>query len=274
MRPLAYRQHRILERLQEESFASVAGLAAELRCSQMTIRRDLARLQSQGLVERSRGGAVPSRKIRLEFALAERAQARQREKAAIARAAAALVRPGDRVLIDTGTTTLALVRELRSRENISVVTTSLAVVSALLPSPGIECMLLGGIVRESSPDLYGPLLEDNLSRIHPDWAFIGCDGISLRAGLTTADARVARATALMVANASRVALLCDSSKATNDSFMTFAQIADIDVLITDDAMSVEVLDAARAVDVETIVVTAIDEKRASERAESPEAKGD
>ena len=265
MRPLAYRRQRILQRLEEESFAGVAGLAAELDCSQMTIRRDLARLQSQGLVERSRGGAVPSRRIRLEFALAERAQARRREKVAIARAAASLVRPGDRVLIDTGTTTLALARELRSREHISVVTTSLAVVSALLPSPGIECMLLGGIVRESSPDLYGPLLEDNLSRIHADRAFIGCDGISVRAGLTTADARVARATALMVANASRVALLCDSSKAANDSFMTFARIDDIDVLVTDDGMPDEIVEAARAAGVETIVVAAADEKRASAR---------
>ncbi|HUV39543.1 MAG TPA: DeoR/GlpR family DNA-binding transcription regulator [Planctomycetota bacterium] len=250
------RREAMLQILKQQSFASVSDLARRLGCSQMTVRRDLERLSAEGIIERTHGGASAGRRVTLEFSMGEQADVRRDEKAAIARAAAALVRPGQRIIIDTGTTTLALARELRGRERITVVTTSLAVVSSLLCADGIECMLLGGTVRESSPDLYGPLVEENLSRIHPDWAFIGCDGISLAGGLTTSDARVARATSLMIAAADRATLLCDSSKAGRDAFVTFAAIDDLDVLITDRGMSAEILDAARASDVETIIVEA------------------
>lgn len=255
MKPSVYRREKILRCLGEHSFATVSRLARELDCSQMTIRRDLARLESEGLLERSHGGATATRRIRPEFALGEKTEVFREEKTAIGRAAAVLIRPGERVLIDTGSTTLALARELRTREGISVVTTSLLVVSVLLSALGIECMLFGGIVRESSPDLYGPLLEWNLSRIHPDRAFIGCDGVSVDGGLTTSGPRVARASALMIENSGNVALLADSSKAESDSFVTFTKMEDIDVLITDDAMPGDILDAARASGVETIIVT-------------------
>ncbi|NIA20569.1 MAG: DeoR family transcriptional regulator [Anaerolineaceae bacterium] len=255
MKPFAHRREKILELISENSVATVAELAGEFHCSAMTIRRDLAELESRGQVERSRGGAIATRRIALEFALAERAGLHAAEKAAIGRAAAGLVRAGERIIIDTGTTPLALARELASREGISVVTPSLAVVSVLLQSSGVECMLLGGIVRESSPDLYGPLVEENLSRIHADWAFVGCDGLTVGGGLTTTDLRVARAMALMMSNAAKVVLLMDSSKTAKDSFFKFAGIDDLDYIITDDRVSADVLEAAGAAGAETIVVS-------------------
>jgi len=254
MKPAGRRRERILQMLRQKQFATVSDLAETLACSRMTIRRDLDHLESAGLLERSHGAAAISRRITLEFAMGDKVDVSRVEKDAIGRAAARLVAPGQRIILDTGTTTLALARALRTCGSIIVVTTSLTVVSTLLGANSIECMLLGGTVRKSSPDLYGPLLEENLSRMHPDWAFIGCDGLSVDGGLTTGDARVARATALMVAGASRVALLVDSSKAANDSFMKFAELSDLDVLITDDAMPGEILDAARAADVQTIIV--------------------
>ena len=251
-----YRRERILEFLEERTYARVAELARDLECSEMTIRRDLTYLESKGFLERSRGGAIPTRRVRLEFALAGRSDARRGEKEAIGRAAVELVSPGDRVLLDTGTTVLSMARELRSAERVTVTTTSLAVISVLLPARGVEVMLTGGMVRDSSPDLYGPLVEDNLARIHADWAFIGCDGLSVEGGLTTTDPRVAKATALMAAGARRAALLTDSSKAGRDSFITFARFGDLDYLITDDGMPPKILAEARRAGVETIVVEA------------------
>jgi len=115
-------------------------------------------------------------------------------------------------------------------------------------------MLLGGIVRESSPDLYGPLLEDNLARIHADGAFIGCDGLSEDGVLMTTDPRVARATALMIENAGHVVLLTDSSKAGRNSFISFGTVGQLDCLITDEAIPQTFLDRARAAGLETILV--------------------
>lgn len=249
-----HRREQILEHLDKRSFAAVSDLARELQCSEMTIRRDLSRLEAEGSLKRSHGGATTTRRITLEFAMAAKAAVCREQKLAIGRAAAGLIESGERVIIDTGTTTLALARALSSREDISVVTTSLAVVSALLSAPGIECILVGGTVRENSPDLYGPLVEENLVRIHADRAFIGCDGISAKGILTTTDPRIARATELMVKNAQQVILLADSSKANHNAFISFGKFDQLDYLITDKDMPVEILDVARDAGVETILV--------------------
>jgi DeoR/GlpR family transcriptional regulator of sugar metabolism len=254
VKSFAYRQEKILEHLKKHSFVSVTALADELECSQMTVRRDLKTLEERGLLDRSHGGATASDRVKLEFALAERSATHVNEKSAIGRAAVALVRPGQKIIVHTGTTTLAMARHLVGKEGITVITTSLAVVAALLPARGAECMLLGGLVRDTSPDLYGPLLEDNLERIHPDWAFVGCDGLSVEGGLTAEDPRIARPPAIMIRNAARTVLLADSSKAKADSLISYASLKDIDILITDSAMPREILDAARAHGVETIVV--------------------
>ena len=254
MKSFAFRQEKILEHLRLDSFVSVSALAEELGCSMMTVRRDLKTLEARGLLDRSHGGASATDRIRLEFAMAERSAAMAEEKDAIGRAAAELVEPGQQIVICTGTTLLAMAHHLVNHEGITVITTSLAIVAALLPAPRVECMLLGGLVRDTSPDLYGPLLEDNLERIHPDWAFIGCDGLSVEGGLTANDPRIARPPAIMIRNSKRTVLLTDSSKAAGDSLISYAELKDIDILITDSAMPHGILNAAREQGVETIVV--------------------
>ena len=254
MTSFAYRRDKILEHLKTHSFVSVTKLADELGCSQMTVRRDLKTLEDSGLLDRSHGGATATDRVKLEFALAERFATHVNEKNAIGRAAAELVKPGEQIIVSTGTTTLALARHLVNHEGITVISTSLAVVSALLPARQVECMLLGGLVRDTSPDLYGPLLEDNLERLYPDWAFVGCDGLSVEGGLTAVDPRIARPPAIMIRNSKRTALLADSSKAAGDSLISYARLEDIDILITDSAMPGEIIDAACAKGVETRVV--------------------
>jgi DeoR family transcriptional regulator of aga operon len=249
----ADRREQILERVRRWGSVRVSDLAPELGCSEMTVRRHLDRLDAEGLVTRTHGGASATRRVRLEFSLYERAQVRRQAKAAIGAAAAELVGEHQRIIIDTGTTTLALAHALRGRRNLSVATTSLAVVSELLHEPGIECMLLGGVVRDSSPDLVGPLLEENLSRLHADVTFVGCDGLSASGDLMTSDPRVARATGMMIANAARAVVLTDSSKGGRNSFITFAHLRDVDCLVTDRAMSADVLGAARIVGLELIL---------------------
>jgi DeoR/GlpR family transcriptional regulator of sugar metabolism len=248
------RRRELLELLDHQSFVKVSALAAGFGCSEMTVRRDLARLEAEGRLRRRRGGAVPTRMARLEFAVYERARENRAVKAAIGAAAAALVRPGQRVILDTGTTTLELARRLQTAERLTAVTTSLAIVSALLSAPGVECILLGGTVRETSPDLYGPLVEENLERIHADIAFVGCDGLSPTGELSTTDHRVARAAELMIANASRAVLLTDSSKAGRRSFVSFAKLADLSAVITDRGMPAKLLEAARKAGVEVLTV--------------------
>ncbi|MCX7933949.1 MAG: DeoR/GlpR family DNA-binding transcription regulator [Planctomycetota bacterium] len=253
MNTFAHRKNKILSRLNASGEVAVNDLAKILRCSEMTIRRDLQKMEAEGLVERTHGGAVATRMIRMEFAMSERLKEHRAEKTAIGQAAAKLVQPGQRIFIDTGTTTLALAIALRAAKNLCAVTTSLAVASALMPAQGIECMIVGGTLRASSPDLVGPLMEENLSRLHADLAFIGCDALSPKGELMTDDPGAARAAALMVRNASQAILLTDSSKAGRKAFVAFAGFDDLDFLVTDAGMPEEILNLARAKGVEVIV---------------------
>jgi DeoR family transcriptional regulator, fructose operon transcriptional repressor len=247
------RQAAVLERLDRDSFVNVTRLAEELACSEMTIRRDLARLESAGKLKRQHGGAVPTKIVRLEFEMRARSKVRAAQKRAIANRALELIRPGQKIILDTGTTTLNLAHGMRALENVTVVTTSLANVSALMGAPGIECILLGGSVRESSPDLYGPLVEENLSRMRVDIAFIGCDALTDSGALMTTDHRIAKATALMIANSDKTVLLADSSKAGSTSFITYSQLSEIDYLVTDPDIPAEFIEMAEAAGVETLL---------------------
>jgi DeoR family transcriptional regulator, fructose operon transcriptional repressor len=248
----------VLERLDRDSFVSVTRLAADLSCSEMTIRRDLAKLEVAGKLKRRHGGAVPTKVVRLEFAMRARSKVRAAQKTAIARRALQLIRPGQKIILDTGTTTLALAHAMRELEKVTVVTTSLANVWALMGAPGVECILLGGSVRETSPDLYGPLVEENLSRMRVDIAFIGCDALTDTGEMMTTDHRIAKATELMIANSKQTALLADSTKAGSTSFITYSRLSEIDYLVTDPEMPAEVLEMAGTAGVETLLAGPLD----------------
>src|SRR5688572_26252964 len=151
-------RHRlILGLLQEYGDCSVEFLANRFGVSDMTIRRDLQNLAESGKVIRTHGGAAPAARVSFEFQFLNRARANQAAKQAIARLAAEQVRDGQSVMLDSGTTTLALAQELRARRTtgLTIITTSLPIASELQFSPSIEIVLLGGILRSDAPDLVG-----------------------------------------------------------------------------------------------------------------------
>jgi DeoR/GlpR family transcriptional regulator of sugar metabolism len=254
MKTANHRREMILRHLNVETAAKVSEIAKRLSCSNMTIRRDLKRMEDEGLLIRTHGGALATPTVKLAFTQAEKVKRSRREKTAIGRAAAACVERGEHIMIGTGTTTMTMARELRLHEGVSVVTTSLAIVSALLGATGVECVLVGGTVSQDSPELFGPALEENLSKVHVDRVFIGTDSISAQGTLTAIDPRVARVTRLLLGSARRVVLLVDSSKANRHEFTPFGDLSQIECMITDFGMPADILNAARAAGVKTIVV--------------------
>jgi len=237
-----------------ESTCKVSSIAKRLKCSTRTIRRDLARLEGEGVLVRLHGGALATPRVRLAFTLAERVKQNRRQKAAIGQTAARMVKPGERILIGRGTTAMSMARELRNREDVFVVTASLAIVSVLLGAKGVKCELVGGMIGQDSPDLYGPLLEDHLSRVHVDRVFVGTDSISAKGILTEINPQEARVNRLQLQSSQHAVLLVDSSKANFHEFTPFGNLAQFETLITDDGMPKDILEAARALGVETIVV--------------------
>ena len=208
----ATRQNQILEWIAQRGECSVDELVERFRVSGMTIRRDLQTLADQGKVIRTHGGAAMAERVSFEFEFLKHVREHQAAKEAIAAAAAAQVRDGESVLLDSGTTTLALAKCLRGKRGLTVITTSLPIAAQLQFESQIAVLLLGGYLRATSPDLAGALTEANLESLHADVAFLGAQGID-REGMVYQDSpELAHMLKKMAASATRVFVVADSSK--------------------------------------------------------------
>jgi len=206
------RRARILERLNAEGECPVASLAERLGVSSMTIRRDLDALARERLLMRTHGGAAPAARVIFDFQFLQREASHREAKAAIARAAAAQAGEGDSVLLDSGTTTLAVARALKARPVRTVITTSLPIASELQYAEKLELILLGGTLRRESPDLIGPLAEMNLEALRADIAFIGAEAVGADGTVYSDSLAVARLLLKVASAARRVYIVADSSK--------------------------------------------------------------
>ena len=155
----AERRRRISDRLRSRGFLSVAEMAQSLGATEITLRRDLRAMARDGLVLRTHGGAMLPDALAYEPTFSEKARQAAAEKAAIARVAATMIRPGDSILLGPGTTTLELARLLVKGPELTVVTNSLLVAQALMDAPHVEVMLTGGTLRRSIHALVGPAAE-------------------------------------------------------------------------------------------------------------------
>jgi DeoR/GlpR family transcriptional regulator of sugar metabolism len=192
-------------------------------------------------VQRTHGGAVLTERMILEFDYRERRELNRPAKRAIAAAARQLVRPGHRLILDTGTTTLEFAALLKDGENLTVITPSLAVASELQHAPGVEVILLGGVMRDGSPDLTGPLTEHCLELLAADIAFQGADGLGLDGAIYNSDLRLARVDKLMRRVSKQCCVLADATKIGRTALARSGSLADVDIIITDDQAPPEAL---------------------------------
>jgi DeoR/GlpR family transcriptional regulator of sugar metabolism len=210
----------------------VADLARTFGVSEMTVRRDLRVLARDGKLERVHGGAVDTVPERpFDEVAVERYDVKDR----IGAAAAALVRDGQAVMIDIGTTTLQAARHLRGRP-VTVITTNLAVYEELVGDPAIEIVLSGGLVRRNYRSFIGVLAEDSLRQLSADVAFLGTSGIDPQLAVwdsTMIEVPIKRA---MIAAADRVVLLADAQKFSMTGVVRVCGPQDIDQIVTDAAV--------------------------------------
>lgn len=231
----AVRHARIRERFSAVPGISIPELAREFGVSEMTIRRDLTALEAKTHIQRVHGGAVLTERMILEFDYRERRALNRAAKRAIAAEARKLIQPGQRLILDTGTTTLELAALLVDGEDLTVITPSLAVASELQHAAGVEVVLLGGVIRRGSPDLTGPVTEHCLELFAADLAIQGADGIELDGTIYNSDLRLARVDQLMRRIAKRSWVLADHTKIGTTALARCGSLADVDVFITDTA---------------------------------------
>jgi len=226
------RLQQILDLVSHKHEVSVAQLTARFKVTAATIRRDLDTLEQQCRITRTHGGAMLTAPSVVAFSFQDRRQTQMQQKQAIARAAVTQLKPGMTVILDTGTTTLEVAKALVEISNLKVLTSSLAITSALFAHENLELMLLGGIVHRDSPDLFGSLTQDNLAAFRADIAFIGADAID-KDGLYTNNQSIAGVSKAMIKSAKKVVVVADSSKFDQSAFSQFTTWAKVDVLVVD-----------------------------------------
>jgi DeoR family transcriptional regulator, fructose operon transcriptional repressor len=233
---LTGRQLAILEQLEQTQRVEVTGLSKTLEVSEVTIRKDLQELEQLSLLKRVHGGAISVHRTKWNPSLENRLEVQSDSKLAIAKAATELIHDGDTLILDAGTTTLALARHLRGRRrNLTIITNSLPVMAELSNSD-YDLVALGGMFRQHSLAMIGPLTVSNLSKLHADLAFVGATAANLERGLCTPNIIEAETKTAMVKAASDRVALIDHSKMGQASLAPFASWAEIHTLITDETL--------------------------------------
>lgn len=249
------RKRIIVETVTEEGGCSVAELAGQLDVSKATIRRDLGDLESEGLLERSHGGAVPVRTVASEQTYGQRGIQNLDAKRAIAARAVKEIREGSVVFFDGGTTTIQ-VAEAAPVDASYIAATNSPPTAMELTDRECEVKVTGGTLRSQTYALVGPTGERFLERTNFDTLFLGTNGIDPEVGLTTPNEDEARMKGLMVEKAAQVVLVADESKLGRRSFVQFAALSDVDLFITDAQLSDADREPYEAADVTVVEVDA------------------
>ncbi len=242
----AERQQRILVEARRAGRVEVASLAESLGVATETVRRDLTALEQRGSLRRVHGGAIPVERLELEPTLATRASRLTDVKRRIAARVLDELPTGGTVLLDSGSTTQAVVQLLPPDLDLTVVTNSVAAAAMLSTHPGISLYVLGGRVRGITGAAVGDWATHALDGLVVDVAVLGTNGVSAARGLTTPDQAEALVKAAMVGSARRVVVATDSSKAGDDHLHRFARLEDVDLVVTDTDLADDVAAELRA----------------------------
>ena len=244
----------ILEKVTKKGFATVAELSEELDVSTVTIRKDLKILEERKLLYKTHGGAtlidpyIDDRSVIVK----EGIEIEQKERIAVQ--AAELIVPNDSIVIASGTTVLALAKKLNQETNLTVLTSAMNVSLALLASPNIEIVQLGGIVRKSSSSVVGYYAEGMLNNFACSKLFLGVDGIDLDFGLTTTNLMEAQLNQQMMKIAQKVVVIADATKFGKKGFGKICDIDRVDIIITDDRIPEHFIHSIREIGIKLYIV--------------------
>jgi DeoR family transcriptional regulator, aga operon transcriptional repressor len=248
------RRRRICELLREEGRVVVESLATRFGTSQVTIRADLSALESAGALTRTHGGAI--RAEEQDEPLGVKQLKHHAEKVRIAQEAVSLIRDGETIILDSGTTTAEIARALRKADlkSINVITNALNLAALLMDVPAVRLIVPGGLLRRESNSLSGPMAEAALENLQADRLYLGADGLDAEIGVMTPHLQEAELNAKMIRISQQVVVVADSSKLIRRNVSLIAKTEQIHMLITDRAAPAEAVEALRQRGVEVRLV--------------------
>jgi DeoR family transcriptional regulator, aga operon transcriptional repressor len=249
------RRRRICELVREQGRVTVEGLSARFGTSLVTIRADLSNLDAAGALIRTHGGALPPLEDADHPLTVKQAQ-HHAEKVRIAQAAAALIQDGETIILDSGTTTEEIARQIRRLEftGINVITNALNIALVLIDVPFVRLIMPGGILRRESKSLSGHMAQAAMDNLQADRLYLGADGLDPDIGVMTPHLAEAELNATMIRISRQVVAVADSSKLRRRNISLIAKVEQLHMLITDDAAPAEAVQALRGRGVEVRLV--------------------
>jgi len=239
------RRRRIRELLREEGRVTVEALAARFDISLVTIRADLSTLESAGALTRTHGGALslPDADQSLDVKQLQHRAEKQR----IAAAAADLIRDGETLILDSGTTTAEIARRIRilDLKSINVITNALNIAALLIDVPAVRLIVPGGILRRESNSLSGPMAETALAALRANRLYLGADAVDPQIGVMTPHLAEAELNAKMIGISQQVVVVADSSKFARRNISLIARVEQLHMLITDRAAPEDAVEQLR-----------------------------
>jgi len=227
------RRAKIIDMLSISGQVRISDLSKIFNVSSVTIRNDLFQLEGKGLVVRTRGGALLPQRVSIDHDLETKREKNNSEKELIGKRASELVFAGETIILDSGTTTMKIAKNLDKIENLTVISNALNIVSYLVNIPNVKVIVPGGYLRKESLSLVGSSAEEELKKYYCDKLFLGVDGIDTNYGITTPNAEEAHLNRVMLGIAKEIIVVADSSKFSKRSFAFISRIEKINTIITD-----------------------------------------
>jgi len=254
-RDTSNRRERIVALLREQGSVQIPTLAERFRVSTQTLRKDLNFLDDKGICTRSSGGAILRRggPSPAEEAIDVKRALFKEEKVRIGRAAATLIKDGESVLLDSGTTTLQVARHIDAAASLVVVTSDVGILNELVARESVQVVFLGGTLRRKNLSFYGTQTERALQDLHVDKLFLAADGFDIDKGLTTHFEPEALLNRMMCKAASEIIMVADSSKFGRIRLHKILEPQGISKLVTDTGIPDSAREALTRIGVEVII---------------------
>ncbi|HEY0826873.1 MAG TPA: DeoR/GlpR family DNA-binding transcription regulator [Bacilli bacterium] len=249
LNPVNERQQQILDRMAYYGEVKLAELKKAFNVTEMTLRRDLEKLELIGLVKRTLGGAIL---IGKDIALMERTGRLIEEKMKIGLQAVQFIQPGDSIFLDGGSTTLQVAISLKPNMNITVVTNALNV-AAELQGKQISTIVVGGILLEKTSTLVGPLACETVAKMAFDRVFIGTTGATARHGFSNSNMHEAEIKRFVMEQAAEINIVMDHTKFGTKDLFSFASLIAVDRIITDRLPDEELAQALKEASLEVVI---------------------
>ncbi|HUB32978.1 MAG TPA: transcriptional repressor AgaR [Bryobacteraceae bacterium] len=249
------RRQKILEIIEQSGRIMIQDIVSKFEVSAVTARADLDVLTERGGALRSHGGAVRQLNAGVDYPLRFKETLHHAEKVRIAHAAVQLLKPGQTVVLDSGTTTAQIARQIRIAHvhPLTVITHALNVAYELAEADGVSLIMIGGLLRRSSSSFVGPQAERILEDLHSDHFFLAVDGLDLEAGFSTPDILEAQLNRMMIRLSHEVTVVSDASKFGRRSLSVIGQVECAHRIITDQRVPEHTAAALRARGIEVLI---------------------